>query len=541
MNTMNIQSTDIERFDSARLLQMINDAQAEQAWAELIKRHGARMLNVAYAILGDRAAAEDAVQNAFISILKNDAYLKQLADDVAVQRCLLTVTASRAKDIRKENIRRFKREQMSAEEQSLTSQESDEIDAEKIEQVREVLAELPEKIRRPIELRIFNDFDDTQLAENLSCSVNAARVRVHRALKYMAKRLQSRGISSAVLTVSALTAHLSACGIPKDLCNKALKNLREAWTPDLLSKSVSNLGNVDVPKELSLGKWAVAVGLLVLVGAVYYWPTGEEIPDLSDGVKGDVAAEHHGQGEAKMNELPFTVQIIDIDKSNEAFNANWRKILIGQIQYSLHHRVSLDYVLRSFQESFTGPLRIRYHGNMTKDDIHGERLHFALSSGNTAEDAMHLLCIAAGVMWTEYADHILIEKSKSTVAHTGETMEALLKDPQFNDLANLKYKDEKSAIYPDYLPKTKGFANVGLRWVFYRTSNDLSRDLPNGAYGYTFAAGASQLEEVKTGLNILDYDNIIDYFQALEDFHNIEIRFIHNQFIIYPAGPRNPQ
>jgi hypothetical protein len=57
----------------------------------------------------------------------------------------------------------------------------------------------------------------------------------------------------------------------------------------------------------------------------------------------------------------------------------------------------------------------------------------------------------------------------------------------------------------------------------------------------TVSAGTAHLEAVPAGIRVQDYNNIIEYVQELEDLHNIEIRFVYNQFIIYPAGPGGQQ
>jgi DNA-directed RNA polymerase specialized sigma24 family protein len=61
-----------------------------------------------------------------------------------------------------------------------------------IDGLGEALAELPEPLRRALELRIVDDLDYVAVAAELGTSVGAARVRVTRALALLRARITSR-------------------------------------------------------------------------------------------------------------------------------------------------------------------------------------------------------------------------------------------------------------------------------------------------------------------------------------------------------------
>ena len=171
-------------------LSMIDSDSDKSKFEQLYIKYRNPMLNRAYDILGDRGLAEDAVHNAFLSILKN---LDKI-DDVCSNRSrayVLIIAENMAKNMYKKEKRMYE-----ADLSELPSDFSldDYIDnKEAVRAVRERIAALPEIYSSVMTLKYVYDMTDKQIASSLSLKLYTVQKRLARGKKLL---LGSQEVSS---------------------------------------------------------------------------------------------------------------------------------------------------------------------------------------------------------------------------------------------------------------------------------------------------------------------------------------------------------
>jgi RNA polymerase sigma factor (sigma-70 family) len=154
----------------------------DAALAELYDRHGRVAFGLAFRVVRDRSLAEDAVQEAFLSLWRT-------AERFAAERSkastwILTLVHRRSVDL----VRREQRRRSDPlEEQDLgsTSEEATEeaawISLERA-RITEALGTLPDKQRETIELAYFDGFTQSELAERLGEPLGTIKSRMFNGL-----------------------------------------------------------------------------------------------------------------------------------------------------------------------------------------------------------------------------------------------------------------------------------------------------------------------------------------------------------------------
>lgn len=148
-----------------------------QAWTEIVRAHERDLFRLAAAILRNDEDAQDVCQEAFHAALQN------IADFDPAGRLdlwLRRIVINRARDI----LRRRKVREATPEELSELPPPPDRIlsDREDHARVRQVMEQLPMQLREALILHLVEDRPYPELAQILDVSVNAVRIRVHRAL-----------------------------------------------------------------------------------------------------------------------------------------------------------------------------------------------------------------------------------------------------------------------------------------------------------------------------------------------------------------------
>ena len=152
----------------------------EAAFAELFRRHEARVLRLAYALLGDREAAEDAKEEAFLAAFRT---LGRVNTDVAfsswVHRNLIWAARTQAR-------RAYWRREVA----------SDSVDGvgarlafdhhERRTAVGAALQALPTGARDAVVLRFYMDLPESEIARLLGCQPGTVKSRSSRALRQLA-------------------------------------------------------------------------------------------------------------------------------------------------------------------------------------------------------------------------------------------------------------------------------------------------------------------------------------------------------------------
>lgn len=154
----------------------------------LVSRHHEAVYRVAYRVLGDPDAAADAAQDAFLKAL--DA-LHTFRGEAAFRTWLLRIAANAATSAGRQTTRRREVALDAAPEQTgeLASPERRAVIRTESERVERALAELPEKQRLAVTLRIHEDLSHREVGEVIGSSEGAARVNYHLGIKRLKELL----------------------------------------------------------------------------------------------------------------------------------------------------------------------------------------------------------------------------------------------------------------------------------------------------------------------------------------------------------------
>jgi RNA polymerase sigma-70 factor (ECF subfamily) len=173
----------------AAILERLLDEYADRAFAHADK------------MVGNKADAEDAVQEAFLQLVRSASDYDGTVPFAAWLGRLVHVAALRV--LRSEKSRRRRANKVRA----MTNVKPSAIDPDTIEIVRAIVAELPDKFRAPIDLHYFAGLSQEQIGAALGMTANAINVRMHRAREFMRQMLRRRGVTmSGVALAAAMTA-----------------------------------------------------------------------------------------------------------------------------------------------------------------------------------------------------------------------------------------------------------------------------------------------------------------------------------------------
>ena len=136
-------------------------------------------------MLGDRSAAEDAVQEAFLRLLRTGTTSRDVEQPVGYLRATL-VNACRSRLRRRVVTRKYRwgaaSEAVSAEEQALLNEEQ--------LGMIQALRSLPIRQRECLALRYYLDLTESQIADALGLSISSVKTHLRRGLAAMAVRIE---------------------------------------------------------------------------------------------------------------------------------------------------------------------------------------------------------------------------------------------------------------------------------------------------------------------------------------------------------------
>ncbi|NUP99698.1 MAG: sigma-70 family RNA polymerase sigma factor [Armatimonadetes bacterium] len=166
----------------AELVAAVRDGETE-AFAVLVERYQDRVVAAAYHLTGDRDAAEDLAQDAFVAAFKQ---IHRLRDPSRVGAWLHGITQRLC-------YKYLRRASRSAE---LETERMEALPAppDKVDEPGELIGllnELPEQYRQVLAARYLEDLDYDEIARLLGTTVNNVRVRCHRAKNRLRELLES--------------------------------------------------------------------------------------------------------------------------------------------------------------------------------------------------------------------------------------------------------------------------------------------------------------------------------------------------------------
>jgi RNA polymerase sigma-70 factor, ECF subfamily len=163
---MAVQREKAERLADEELMPLVGDCDPE-AFEVLYDRHGGAAYSLAYRIVGDRAAAEEVTQEAFISVWRSGARFD--AARGSVRSWLLSVVRNRAIDFLRSRAGKAPKldfDDDSALEQRPAQERTEEeaLRRETAAEVRGALGKLPGEQSKVIELAYFGGFSHSEIA-----------------------------------------------------------------------------------------------------------------------------------------------------------------------------------------------------------------------------------------------------------------------------------------------------------------------------------------------------------------------------------------
>jgi RNA polymerase sigma-70 factor, ECF subfamily len=169
-------------------------ARSEQsALAELYDRFGRPAYGLALRILRDESLAEDAVQEAFLTLWRTAA--RFVPERGKASTWILTLVHRRAVDL----VRREERRRADALEQAPEQVSRDAVDEEawlrlQRERVQDALRKLPDQQREAIELAYYGGFTQSELAERLGQPLGTIKSRMFMGLARLRELLGEPGL-----------------------------------------------------------------------------------------------------------------------------------------------------------------------------------------------------------------------------------------------------------------------------------------------------------------------------------------------------------
>ncbi|MCO5166836.1 MAG: sigma-70 family RNA polymerase sigma factor [Planctomycetes bacterium] len=154
------------------------------ALGELLRRNAPRVLALAFRYLGDRAAAEDVVQETFLKLYQaRDRYRSDAPFGAYVLRIATNVCLSQLRKKRPRSLDEGDDGERASEPPAdgVRAPEETLLDEELAGRVRDAVQQLPDRQRMAILLNKFEGLDYQQVADQLGLTVPATKSLLHRA------------------------------------------------------------------------------------------------------------------------------------------------------------------------------------------------------------------------------------------------------------------------------------------------------------------------------------------------------------------------
>ena len=168
-----------------------------QAFALLYDRHGRAAYSLAYRMLGERQAAEDLAQDAFIKVWRGAS--SDRTERGSVRTWILSIVHNRSIDQLRANATR-RRMQEKIEASALRSQPSEAFAESwrnsQRDQVREALNTLPAEQLKILELAYFSGYTHVEIVDLLGLPLGTVKGRMQLGLKKLRDHFEARAIAA---------------------------------------------------------------------------------------------------------------------------------------------------------------------------------------------------------------------------------------------------------------------------------------------------------------------------------------------------------
>ena len=185
-----IQSGELLELADEDLMQLVRRGEA-QAFEVVYERHSSAAFSLAYRMCGTRGAAEDVVQEAFLSLWRSGARYDRTRG--SVRTWVLGIVHNRAIDsLRRSVVHDRKRASDEGIEERFEAKERTDVEVARRDEAREVrtaLKTLPDEQQKVIELAYFGGFTHTEIATMLETPVGTIKGRMRLGLEKMRNQL----------------------------------------------------------------------------------------------------------------------------------------------------------------------------------------------------------------------------------------------------------------------------------------------------------------------------------------------------------------
>jgi RNA polymerase sigma-70 factor (ECF subfamily) len=185
---------ELRQLADEELMQLVRRGTAE-AFEVIYERHSTAAFSLAYRMCGSRAAAEDVVQEAFLSMWRSGSRYDRARG--SVRTWVLGIVHNRAIDsLRRSSVHAKRRASDEGLEERFAARERTDVEAVRREEagvVRTALDDLPPEQCKVIELAYFGGFTHTEIAEMLEAPVGTVKGRMRLGMEKMRAALTAQG------------------------------------------------------------------------------------------------------------------------------------------------------------------------------------------------------------------------------------------------------------------------------------------------------------------------------------------------------------
>lgn len=150
------------------------------------------LYNCAYSILRDEPSAEDAVQDAFVSLARNFEKTKQMERN-QIRGYMIIIVRNAAFKLYNKRKREVAAEDIYADEADTSDMTLDVENKELAQTLFEMIKKLDSKYGDVIMLKYYHDMHDKDIADSLGLTVENVKVRLHRGRNALKKMLKEGG------------------------------------------------------------------------------------------------------------------------------------------------------------------------------------------------------------------------------------------------------------------------------------------------------------------------------------------------------------
>jgi RNA polymerase sigma-70 factor (ECF subfamily) len=177
------------------LMALVRHGEA-RAFEVIYDRHCGVAFSLAYRMCGTRSAAEEIVQEAFLSLWRSGARYDRTRG--SVRTWVLGIVHNRAIDSLRRSVKHDRRRAGDEGlEERLEAPEHTEVDVARRDEAREIRAaldELPEEQSRVIELAFYGGYTHTEIAELIGAPVGTIKGRMRLGMEKMRRTLEGAGV-----------------------------------------------------------------------------------------------------------------------------------------------------------------------------------------------------------------------------------------------------------------------------------------------------------------------------------------------------------